>query len=441
MVNICLISDFFFPSIGGVESHIYFLAYCLRSKGHKVIVLSINRPEKNITGIRYYSNGIKAYHLPVKATKLGPGHILFPTLTGSLLLLIRNILIRENIELVHGHQGTSTLGILGIFAATNINIPYVLTDHSLFDFKAISDIHINNLYQFFCKVFISKIICVSNAVRENFILRSECDAKKTCVIPNALDSVFFRKRELTSDLIKKKNKVRIVVLSRMTFRKGMDLLMELLPVICKKYKNVEFLLCGGGDKKSLLINLVKDFKIESQVKFLGFEKYEKVPQILSSGDIFLNPSVSEAFCIAILEAAACGAYVLSTNVGGISEILPEDFLTLSEPNSEDLIKNLVKILDEKTFLKKKDYNKFISEYYNWYRVSDKTLKVYKEVLKEYKGVTMFSVLKNTFVYGKVSYLLLSIFFCLNMLIVFIYSLFVPKENIQKAKDLPMDFDS
>lgn len=57
-----------------------------------------------------------------------------------------------------------------------------------------------------------------------------------------------------------------------------------------------------------------------------------MPKILSSGDIFLNPSTTEAFCLAILEAAACGLYVVSTNVGGISEILPEDFLSLSNPN-------------------------------------------------------------------------------------------------------------
>ncbi len=44
MVKVALVSDFFFPNIGGVESHMYFLAYCLRSKGHKTIVLTIERP-------------------------------------------------------------------------------------------------------------------------------------------------------------------------------------------------------------------------------------------------------------------------------------------------------------------------------------------------------------------------------------------------------------
>lgn len=55
---------------------------------------------------------------------------------------------------------------------------------------------------------------------------------------------------------------------------------------------------------------------------MGFAPINHIPDYLSSGDIFLNCSISEAFCIAILEAASCGLYVLTTNVGGINEILP-----------------------------------------------------------------------------------------------------------------------
>jgi phosphatidylinositol glycan class A protein len=435
MVNVCLISDFFFPNIGGVESHIYYVAYCLKELGHKVIVLTINRPNINLTGIRYISNGIKVYYLPCMVQRLANGYIIFPTQTGLLILLIRNILIREEIDLVHGHQGTSTLGMVGLWTANSMNIPYIMTEHSLFDFDDKAAIHLNNLYEIYSSICISKIICVSNTVRENFILRTNVGIEKTCVIPNALDSTIFRKKTVGPKLLKKPNTVRIVVLSRMTFRKGMDLLMELLPVICKKYKNVEFLICGDGEKKSMILNLVKEFKIENQVKFLGFTKIERVPEILSSGDIFLNPSVSEAFCIAILEAAACGAYVLTTNVGGISEILPHDFLTLSNPTSEDLIRNLCKILDEKIYLKKQNYNEFISEYYNWHRVAAQTLEVYIEVLKNYKKKSIFEMVSKTLIW-RPSFLFVILLLLLNKLIIFIYSLFFPTHKIQKAKNVP-----
>ena len=83
---------------------------------------------------------------------------------------------------------------------------------------------------------IQRVICVSNTVKESFILRTHTDAKKCIVIPNAIDTTFFSPKEIPQYLKKKdESRVRIVVLSRMTWRKGMDLLIELLPVICKKY--------------------------------------------------------------------------------------------------------------------------------------------------------------------------------------------------------------
>ena len=43
-------------------------------------------------------------------------------------------------------------------------------------------------------------------------------------------------------------------------------------------------------------------------------------KLLVNGDIFLNTSLTEAFCMAIVEAVACGLTVVSTKVGGIPEV-------------------------------------------------------------------------------------------------------------------------
>ena len=160
----------------------------------------------------------------------------------------------------------------------------------------------------------------------------------------------------------------------------MDLLIEILPVICKKYSHIEFLISGEGPKKILIEAIVKDYSLESQVRILGFLGIEKVPEILSSGDIFLNTSISEAFCIAILEAAACGLYVCTTNVGGIIEILPPDFLTLCDPSAESMIEKLCQIIDKELYKEKKNYNLFIKDYYNWHLIAKKTKSIYVNVL-------------------------------------------------------------
>lgn len=56
-----------------------------------------------------------------------------------------------------------------------------------------------------------------------------------------------------------------------------------------------------------------------------------------AGDIFLNTSLTEAFCMAIVEAAATGLVVVSTNVGGVPEVLPDNICLLAEPTPEGLL--------------------------------------------------------------------------------------------------------
>ena len=57
----------------------------------------------------------------------------------------------------------------------------------------------------------------------------------------------------------------------------------------------------------------------------------------------MNTSLTEAFGIAILEAACAGLYVVSTRVGGVPEILPEDMISFANPD-EDGIGSLIFIM-------------------------------------------------------------------------------------------------
>lgn len=56
-----------------------------------------------------------------------------------------------------------------------------------------------------------------------------------------------------------------------------------------------------------------------------------------AGDIFLNTSLTEAFCMAIVEAASAGLLVVSTNVGGVPEVLPSQMSVLAQPDPKALI--------------------------------------------------------------------------------------------------------
>uniref|UniRef100_K1PLS7 N-acetylglucosaminyl-phosphatidylinositol biosynthetic protein n=1 Tax=Magallana gigas TaxID=29159 RepID=K1PLS7_MAGGI len=65
LYHFSMVSDFFYPNMGGVESHIYQLSQCLLERGHKVVVVTHAYGEKR--GVRYLSNGLK-----VRSQKLVP---------------------------------------------------------------------------------------------------------------------------------------------------------------------------------------------------------------------------------------------------------------------------------------------------------------------------------------------------------------------------------
>ena len=60
--------------------------------------------------------------------------------------------------------------------------------------------------------------------------------------------------------------------------------------------------------------------------------------MLCRGNIFVNCSLTEAFCIAIVEAASCGLLVVSTRVGGVPEVLPPHLIKLCDPVSDGINK-------------------------------------------------------------------------------------------------------
>lgn len=124
----------------------------------------------------------------------------------------------------------------------------------------------------------------------------------------------------------------IVVVSRLVYRKGIDLLAGVIPSICAKYPEIKFLIGGEGPKRIILEEVIERNRLQSRVTLLGPIKHDKVRDVLVMGDIFLNSSLTEAFCMAIVEAAACGLQVVSTRVGGIVEVLPKELIWFADPS-------------------------------------------------------------------------------------------------------------
>jgi phosphatidylinositol glycan class A protein len=183
--RIAMVCDFFYPRLGGVENHIWSLSQELVKMGHKVIVITHAYGSRR--GVRYMSGPLKVYYCPI--TPMVDQDAL-PSFTATFPLL-RSILIREGIEIIHAHQATSTMANESIVYAGILGIASVYTDHSLFGLNDIAGIVLNRVLQTtMCAV--DAAICVSHACRDNFVLRANVGAERVRVIPNAVDASMFQ---------------------------------------------------------------------------------------------------------------------------------------------------------------------------------------------------------------------------------------------------------
>lgn len=198
---------------------------------------------KTRTGVRYMTNGLKVYYIPWRPFVM---QSTFPTLHLTLPIL-RTILIREKISLVHGHQAFSTLCHEAIMHARTMGYRVVFTDHSLYGFADVGSIHMNKVLQF-TLADVSQAICVSHTSKENTVLRSGLPPEKVFVVPNAVDTAMFKPatvRPSTSEII-------IVVISRLVYRKGADLLVEIIPEVCRLHPNVSYTVSNFNQNNSAL---------------------------------------------------------------------------------------------------------------------------------------------------------------------------------------------
>ncbi len=435
--RVALVSDFFFPGFGGVEIHIYNVAQCLMRRGHKVIVITRAYGDRN--GVRYVTDGLKVYYLPFFGVRLPPGTVTLPTIFSAFALL-RSIFIRERITIVHGHQTTSNLCHEALFHAGTLGLKVCFTDHSLFGFADGASIHINKVLEWSLRC-VDQVICVSNTSRENTVLRAQIPPERVSVIPNATDTMAFTPPEemkyKTWGARTDKEGITIIVITRLVYRKGSDLFVDVIPDICKRHPTVKWVIGGDGPRKSQMDQMVERHGLYDRVKLLGALKHSEVKSVLNQGQIFLNCSLTEAFCIALIEAASCGLLGVSTRVGGVPEVLPSNMLYLAEPEPSSIVSALEEAIARVSYVSPWELHDNVRRFYSWDWVAERTERVYDRVI-ELPALSAAERLLSYSSVGKVYGLICMMLCALDYLLRLILEIWHPASQMDIALDFPVE---
>lgn len=427
-LSILLVSDFFYPRVGGVEVHIFQLACSLIRLGLKVCVFTHHQKDRQ--GVKYMGNGVKVFYRPTVSIH---DDTAIPIFFGA-MKFFREVCIKEEVDIVHCHQASSVTSLECIIHARTLGLRVILTDHSLFGFGQLAEVSLNKVLR---NIFmdLDQAISVSNIARDNLVLRTMFHPKNAHVIPNGIDFTNFKPNPCKDN---KSNIITIVSVSRMAYRKGSDLLIEVIPEICKKYPNVNFIIGGDGPKKPFVEAMVDGADLRDRVKFTGRLAHTQVRDVLMQGDIFLNTSLTESFCIAIAEAASVGLYIVATDVGGVGEVLPKEIEKLVACNKKSIIAGLDEaIRDIRKFRNKNEnFNKKLSDAYNWDKVAHKTTQVYDIAMKTATDRSIITRIKKLAGLGHLSSLNQILLVAIDYVLLVFLAFFFPSYRYEK----PLTFD-
>jgi colanic acid/amylovoran biosynthesis glycosyltransferase len=117
------------------------------------------------------------------------------------------------------------------------------------------------------------------------------------------------------------NKLKIVTIARFNWIKGLDFLTEVAFKLKEKEIDYEWVIIGAGNPTEMERYLydIKNKQLEEHVFHKGVCLHEEILTILKTCDVYVQTSLTEGFCNALLEAQALGIPCVAFNVGGIPE--------------------------------------------------------------------------------------------------------------------------
>jgi glycosyltransferase involved in cell wall biosynthesis len=337
-----------YPAVGGLQNYITALKVGLEKLGHIVDIIAPNHFPKDVSKDnekkigketkQFYINRYGCYSDKIVKSNKRLSHY---------EMMLRNMDL-EKYDIFHA-QDRFTANILGRINQS-YQKPLLFTPHGFMtqrklDFNLIEQESVEEAY------FLS---LDQKAIENSDHIITLCEVfrpmlKKLGAKDNKMTTVYTgidfnpdnkQKTKTTSD-----DKTVITCISRLRPRKGHKYLFEALALIKSKLINVDVWIVGDGEMREELENQVQALQL-SNVSFLGVRN--DIPELLSQSDIFVLPTTSDTLPIAIIEAMFANKAIITTNQGGIPEIIQDHHSGLiAEPgNSQQLAEKLSLLLSD-----------------------------------------------------------------------------------------------
>ena len=365
-LRIALVTEYYYPHLGGVCEHVHFFAREARRRGHHVDVITSNIPgaEPQPHVIRLgrsqpvYANGSQARI----------------TLGWNLRRDMRRVLRQGQYDIVHVHSPLTP--VLPVLAIEEAECPVVGTFHTYFDRSFGYTVG----RRFFQKRLdmLSAAIAVSHSTTVALDRYFEADWR---IIPNGIDTDVFHPSApppagITNDV------PTILFLGRFDPRNGLTTLIDSFRRVKAKGsrgRQARLVVVGDGPLRE---HYYKQANGDRDIRFVG-AVLEGRPSYYAHSSVYACPTTKASFGITLLESMACHTPVVCSDILGFRDVVVDGREALMVPcgDRDALADALVRVLDDEGLaIQLGTTGRENSLEYSWARVTARVLDVYQTVL-------------------------------------------------------------
>jgi len=392
-MRILQVTPYFYPAwtFGGPVKAVYELSKELVKKGHDVTVYTTDICDRT-SSLDVKSDGpiqvdgIRTYYFRNISKELAYDYKLF--LCPTLVPVIRKEISR--FDILHLHEYYTFQNVVTHYFAKKCHVPYVLSTRG--SLCPVVRKQKARFKQVFAYLFgrnllqdVSVAIALTREERRQLLLMG-LEPDKVRVIPNGVNLLEF------ADLPKKgifrqkyligSDETIILFLSRITRKKGLDLLINVFSRLVEQLRGLRLVIAGPADLDCLasLKRLIATKKIEDKVLFTGLLVEKKKLSAYVDADVFVLPSYSEGLPLAVLEACASGVPVVITDRCNIPEVAHYKAGFVVGVNEEEIQNAVFTVLNDEKIKRELGSNgrKMVREKFTLTKVVEQLEELYRE---------------------------------------------------------------
>ncbi|MDH5440411.1 MAG: glycosyltransferase family 4 protein [Candidatus Bathyarchaeota archaeon] len=361
-MKIALVTPYFLPIVGGMETSAYELSRRL-SKNNRVYVFTSGRGTVETWG------KVKVFRLRSIDIQDLPFSLKIPY---PIPVSLVSKLAKLDVDIIHarGHAFATTFE--AALACQITHKPLVLSIHEIgiayqdyLLMRGIRPIVDSTLVNYVFRE--ADTVIASNDVTYTYASRFK--PKRIIKIPQGVDFDKFKVSEEGE---------YVTFVSRLVPHKGGEIFIQAIPRVLRKIRNARFRVIGDGFQRSFLEKLTIDLGVRDSVEFVGSIPYPEVPKYLSQAKLIFSYFSGQV----LLEAAAMRKPVITTRNRWAKDTLGSSPLFVSMRNPEETAKAIVHLLgnrDERERIAQLCYRK-ISPERSWDVIARKHLDLYSQII-------------------------------------------------------------